>query len=100
MALSGEALAPSGYEAGVEDFKNPHPVDEYQWGLGEVVGALIDAGLILTALREWPYSNGARLFERMQETPGRRMIPPPEVPNLPLMYGLAARRPAPGEPGP
>ena len=31
----------------------------------------------------------AKLFDRMREQPGKRMVPPEEVPNLPLMYGLA-----------
>jgi SAM-dependent methyltransferase len=92
VAASGGALAPSGYAEGVQDFKNPYRVHEFQWGIGEIVTALLKAGLTLTALNEYPYSNGAKTFERMRETPGRRMVPPEEVPNLPLMYGLAAQK--------
>lgn len=92
VADAGEALAPSGYEQGVQGFVNPHPSHEFQWGLGEVVSALLEAGLTLTALREYPYANGAKLLAGMRETPGRRMIPPEGVPSLPLMYGLAARK--------
>jgi SAM-dependent methyltransferase len=92
VALSGEALAPSGYVEGVQDFVNPHPGHEFQWGIGEVATALLEAGLVITALREYPYANGAKLFERMRETPGKRMVPPAEVPSLPLMYGVAARK--------
>jgi len=95
VALSDGALSPSGYLAGVRDFVNPHRGHEFRWGLGEVVSALLDAGLSITALREYPYANGAKLFERMRERPGKRMIPPEDVPSLPLMFGLtAARRPA------
>jgi SAM-dependent methyltransferase len=92
VAMAGEVLAPSGYLEGTKDFVNPHPGHEFQWGIGEVVTALIDAGLTLTALREYPYSNAAKLFDRMRELPGKRIVPPEDVPNLPLMYGLAARR--------
>jgi 2-polyprenyl-3-methyl-5-hydroxy-6-metoxy-1,4-benzoquinol methylase len=92
VAMAGEALAPSGYLEGTTDFVNPHPGHEFQWGIGEVVSAILDAGLTLTALREYPYSNAAKLFDRMRELPGKRMVPPEDVPNLPLMYGLAARR--------
>jgi SAM-dependent methyltransferase len=92
VAASGDALAPSGYLEGVKDFKNPCRVHEFQWGIGEIVTALLEAGLTITALKEYPYSNGAKMFERMRETPGRRMVPPEQVPNLPLMYGIAAQK--------
>lgn len=92
VAQAGAALAPSGYLEGVQGFKNPHRGHEWQWGIGEVVTALLEAGLTLTALQEYPYSNGDKQFEGMRETPGRRMIPPEGVPNLPLMYGVAARK--------
>jgi SAM-dependent methyltransferase len=92
VALSGGALAPSGYVEGIEAFVNPHRGHEFQWGIGEIAAALLEAGLVITALREYPYANGAKLFDRMRELPGRRMVPPEEVPNLPLMYGIAARK--------
>jgi SAM-dependent methyltransferase len=92
VADSGEALAPSGYERGVVDFVNPHPVHEFQWGIAEVVTALLNAGLSLTAMREYPFSNGAKLMEGMQELPGHRMTPPEHIPSLPLMYGLVAEK--------
>jgi SAM-dependent methyltransferase len=92
VAMAGEALTPSGFLEGTRDFVNPHPGHEFQWGIGEVVTALLDAGLAITALREYPYANAARQFDRMRELPGKRMIPPVDVPNLPLMYGLVARR--------
>jgi SAM-dependent methyltransferase len=60
VALAGEALAPSGWLVGVEDFTNPHPGHEWSWGLGDLVSALLAAGLTLTALHEYPYANGAR----------------------------------------
>jgi SAM-dependent methyltransferase len=93
VALSGEALAPSGYLEGVKEFRNPHRGHEFWWGLGETVTALLEAGLLLTALKEYPYANGCKLFESMRETPGRRMAPPENVPDLPLMFGIAARKP-------
>jgi hypothetical protein len=92
VAMSGSALAPSGYLEGVPNFVNPHRSHEFQWGVGEVVSALIDAGLTLTALKEYPYMNGGKLFERMREMPGARMYPPEGTPNLPLMYGLSAEK--------
>lgn len=90
VGQAGDALTPSGYAEGVKDWENPHRGHEFQWGLGEIAGALTGAGLAITTLREYPYSNGAKLFDRMRETPGKRMVPPPDVPNLPLMFGLVA----------
>jgi len=92
VALSDGALAPSGYLEGVKDFVNPHRGHEFQWGIGEVATGLLDAGLVITALREFPYANGGKLFDRMRELPGKRMVPAEDVPNLPLMYGLVATR--------
>ncbi len=90
VGLSGAALAPSGYNDSIQDWTNPHPGHEFRWTLAEIATALTDAGLAITTLREYPYSNGAKLFDRMQETPGRRMVPPDDVPNLPLMFGIVA----------
>lgn len=92
VAGSGAALAPSGYLEGVQNFKNPHPTHEFPWGVGEVVTALLEAGFTITALKEYPYANGCKQFDRMRELPGGHMIPPEDVPNLPLMYGIAARK--------
>lgn len=93
VAWSGEALAPSGYLEGIRDFENPHHTHEFDWGLGEVVSALAEAGLILKTLREYPYSNGCKLFKNMRELPGKRMVQPDDMPELPLMYGLAVHKP-------
>lgn len=90
VAMSGGALSPSGYLEGVSEFVNPHRGHEFQWGVGEIVTALLDAGLMITTLREYPYSNGAKLFDRMRELPGRQMIQPDDKPNLPLMLGVVA----------
>lgn len=93
VANSDRGLTPQGYETGIENFRNPHRVHEFTWGIGEIVTALLEAGLILELLKEYPYANGCKIFERMRETPGRRMVPPEDVPNLPLMYAVAAHKP-------
>ena len=94
VAASGGGLTPAGFVPGTEDFANPEPANLYRWGLGEVVSAIAAAGLRITALEEYPYSNGERHFARMRELPGRRMVPPEGVPKLPLMYGLRAEKAA------
>jgi SAM-dependent methyltransferase len=92
VALSREALAPSGYLEGAGDFVNPHPGHEFNWTVGEVITAVADAGLRLRTLREYPYMNGARLLNNMREAPGYRMYPPDGMPSLPLMYGFGAEK--------
>lgn len=90
VADSAEGLTPWGYETGIENFRNPYRVHEFTWGIGEVITALLEAGLTLDVFKEYPYANGCKLFEKMQETPGQRMVPPEDAPNLPLMYGICA----------
>ncbi len=87
-----KALTPSGYEPGVKDFINPFPANEFQWTLSEIISAILDAGLTLRSLKEYPYSNGARLFLGMEERAGGRLYPPADQPSLPLMYGLVAEK--------
>ncbi len=82
----------NGFETGVEKFKNTEKSYAWNWGVGEVVSALLHAGLRLTALEEWTYSNGFRPFPRMRELPGRRWAVPDGVPNIPLMYGFSATK--------
>lgn len=94
VARSGDGLL-HGAEGrdGAVDFCNPHPSHEFAWGMADLVTALLDAGLALEALREWPYSNGFAPYEGMRPLPGRRWAPPERVPEMPLMFGVAARRP-------
>jgi SAM-dependent methyltransferase len=90
VADTGPALAPSGFVESLGEFRNPHRSFDFQWGVYEVAQALIDAGLRIERLREWPYANGWAGFRRMREEPGRRFRVPEGVPGLPLMYGVAA----------
>ena len=93
VALSGDVLAPSGYEEGVVEFANPHPSHEFCWGVADIVSALLDAGLLLRALREYPYSNGFKRFGDMRDLPGGRFTVPEGMPQLPMMLGLVAQKP-------
>jgi SAM-dependent methyltransferase len=85
-------LTPAGFVEGERGFENPQGCQLFRWGLGEVVTALAAAGLRIIALEEYPYSNGERLYGRMRALPGRRMVPPAEVPAVPLMYGISAEK--------
>jgi len=89
---SGGGLTPAGLSEGLRDFENPEQAHLFRWGLGEVVTALAGAGLRISVLEEYPYSNGERHFAEMRELPERRMFPPEGVPAVPLMYGLRAEK--------
>ena len=90
VAGSGGGLTPAGFVDGVNGFENPEKAHLFRWGLGEIVTALAEGGLRITALEEYPYANGERSFAAMRELPGRRLAPPEGFPTIPLMYGIRA----------
>lgn len=92
VGASRGGLTPAGFTEGVKNFENPHGCFLFRWGLGEVVSALTGAGLRISALREYLYSNGERYFAGMRELAGRKMVPPEDVPDVPLMYGIRAEK--------
>ena len=92
VAVSGGGLTPAGFVEGVRDFQSPEGCYLFRWGLGEVITALAEAGLRITALEEYPYANGERKFAGMRELRGKRMVPPEDVPTIPLMYGIRAEK--------
>ena len=85
-------LTPAGFTEGERAFRNPEGCFLFRWGLGEVITALAEAGLRIERLEEYPYANGERHFANMRELDGQRMLPPENVPLVPLMYGLRARK--------
>lgn len=87
-----EALAPSGYLSGEEGFSNPEPAHGYQWTVASMVQAVVDAGLHIRTMREYPYTNGCKVFEGMQRIDGNRYTVPEGDPAMPLMLGLVAQR--------
>jgi len=93
VAYSGPSLAPSGWQEGVRDFANPHPAHEFHWGVAEIITALLEAGLALEHFREYEYAT-CRIYDAMVELPERKWVLPEGAPRFPLMYSIAARRPA------
>ena len=94
VALSGAAAEIDVLEAGVQDFHNPHPGVEYQWGIADVVMALVAAGLRLVDLCEYDYCNGFKPFADMRDLGGRRYGMAAHLPQkFPLMYSIAAEKP-------
>jgi SAM-dependent methyltransferase len=92
VAASDGGLTPAGFVDGIRDFENPASCNLFRWGLGEVVTALAEAGMRITALEEYPYANGERKFSGMRELRGKRMVPPEGFPEIPLMYGIRTEK--------
>lgn len=88
----GEALAPSGFEPGIEDFRNPEPSHGFQWTVASLVQAVADAGMRIHTMREYPYANGCEIFPGMKRLDGNRYTVPEGDPEMPLMLGLVAVR--------
>lgn len=94
VAGSGDGLLHGAeYQEGVVGFRNPHPSRDFAWGVSDVVTALIEAGLRIEALREYPYANGCQIFRGMTPLPGRRYGMPEGYPEIPLMYAVVASKP-------
>lgn len=92
VAELGEGWAGMAYEPGIQDFTNTYRHHEFNWGLGEIVTALLASGLILTSLQEYFYDNGGPVFEGMQQGEKGWYLPA-EQPNFPLLFSLTARKP-------
>ncbi|MGE0323466.1 MAG: class I SAM-dependent methyltransferase [Polyangiaceae bacterium] len=91
VGRSGDALAPSGFVE-TEPFENPEVAHAYQWTVAQIVQAVIDAGLRLRTLREYPYVNGCKFLPNLVELPGKRFTLPHGVASLPLQLGFVAER--------
>lgn len=90
VARSGDDLTPMGRTEGIEGFVNPEPSVGFQHTVAQTVQALADAGLFVETMREYPYSNGCKVFEGMERLEGRRYGMPSGLPSMPLMLGLVA----------
>lgn len=94
----GDYVGATNGDAASLTWVNPVPCVEFQWPIGEVLGALLDAGLVLERFAEHPHSNGWRPLPEMVSDDGVRFRLP-DGRDLPLMYSLSARLPAGGSGG-
>lgn len=98
VGAANGALSPSGHVELTTVYDNPYRAHAAQQSVGDIVTALLDAGLLLTALREWPWANGCRLNSSLVPMgplgwEARRFVPPAGVPSTPLMVGLCGSTP-------
>ncbi len=91
VARTPGRLTPFDYQTGVENFQNHRPAHTFSWGLGEIVTAVASAGLRLEILHEYPHTIAHR-FSRMREIDHYCTLPPEDVPSIPMLYGLRARK--------
>lgn len=93
VAARGTGLSGKEYIEGIKDFKNLYRAYRFPWGIGEIVTALLDAGLQMKVLKEYPFANGDKLFNEMENAEHRWFFPDNQ-PNMPLMYAVVAEKPA------
>ncbi|MEZ4233779.1 MAG: methyltransferase domain-containing protein [Polyangiaceae bacterium] len=89
VGRSGDALAPSGFVES-EPFENPELAHSYQWTVAQILQALLDSGLRLREVREYPYINGCKFLPNLRELPGKRFTLPHGTASLPMQLGLVA----------
>ena len=91
----GDYVESSGVALGAVDVvpgdPNTIPAMSYQHTLADIVQAVIDAGLQVRRLSEWPYANGCRVKEGLVDIGERRWGWPGET-TAPLMFALVAER--------
>jgi SAM-dependent methyltransferase len=71
---------------------NEVPATSHQYTLGQIVSALVSAGLRLERLEEYPFANGCRVNDTLVPSEGRRWVWPEGVARVPLMFGLSVRK--------
>jgi 2-polyprenyl-3-methyl-5-hydroxy-6-metoxy-1,4-benzoquinol methylase len=92
VAARGKGLSDTEYVEGISAFRNPYKAYRFAWGIGEIVTALLSAGLQVRHLQEYPHVNGYNPFLQM-ENRGHQWFLPADQPNLPLMYAIIAQKP-------
>ncbi len=91
VAAAGQALTPSGWEEGVSGFTNAHTDISFQWGMADIVNAIATPGLRLERLVEYPFTKW-KAFSKMVPGPDGNFVLPPEIPQIPMMFGLRASK--------
>ncbi len=91
VADAGVALAPSGWQEGVKGFKNSEKDFSFQWGMAEIVTSLCGAGLRLVRFEEYSVAKW-RAFSIMIQGEGNNFVLPPELPQIPMLFGLVVTK--------
>ena len=92
VATEMQQSSTEGELPGVQSFENPHPSYEFNWGLADILGSLLNAGLTIADVREYPFSNSGHVPGMRQNDAGQWILPD-GLPDIPLMYGIVAEKP-------
>lgn len=92
VALEMQQVNPDAEIPGVKDFVNPNPSYEFAWGIADILGAFLEAGMRIDVVREYPYSNSGHVPGMRRGADGK-WYPPEGVPKIPLMYGIVVQKP-------
>ncbi|KAG0231549.1 S-adenosyl-L-methionine-dependent methyltransferase [Mortierella sp. GBAus27b] len=93
-AEGDEVMPDLKYASGIQNFRNPQPSAEFFWGLSDIMGPFVAAGMQLIHFKEYPYSNFFRMYKRMvpeKVEEGTRWHF--TGPMLPLMYSISFKKP-------
>jgi hypothetical protein len=71
------------------NWRNKHKANEFSWGIGDIITALISNGLRLLHFKEYAYINAWQRFPDMVSENGR-FYPPSHIPKIPLMFSIVA----------
>ncbi len=69
---------------------NELPAYSWQHTLAEILSSVVQSGLHIQTVQEYPYSNGCRLHAKLVASENRRWVWPEGVARLPLMYSFTA----------
>ena len=96
VAQSGPRITPSGWEDGVQDFRNPHRRPRVRLGRARSSRRCSTPGSSLEHFREYDYEDPIMkdLTTLMRcRFPDRRFTLPDGKPSIPLLYSITARKP-------
>jgi SAM-dependent methyltransferase len=97
VAPVGDYVAASGEALGAATSATPAtlttPATSWQHTTAQILGAVLDAGLVLARVDEHPHANGCRVVDALVPGPGRTWTWPPGVARTPLMLSLRAVAP-------
>ena len=71
-----------------KSFVNPHGTHEFFWGMADIIGAILGAGLRLEVFEEYNYSRDCYFFDEMTVDEEGRVKLSGDVPSFPIMYGI------------
>jgi SAM-dependent methyltransferase len=92
VAIDMKQSDPESAIPGVAQFENPHPSYEFVWGIGDILTAFLEAGMLIRVVKEYPYSTSGHQ-PGMRPLPDGKWAGPEGFPPMPYMYGIVVEKP-------